>query len=435
MPGTAAIFVVAGTVAVIAAGDARVAWSPTRLLTWRPATFVGDISYSMYLWHWPILVILPYVIDAPAGFVARVFVLVATVLAAWATKVLVEDPVRTTRRFRLRRAGVALTAAMVAAAALVAVCASAWWHVERENRHSVALAKSLVADAPPCFGAAARDPQERGCPNPELKDSLVPDVAAAANDYAFFPWCEKKFKSRPMQPCSFGAVHDKSVPHVAVIGDSHLRALMPALLELAKKKVLSLDLFTSGGCIWAEGRPNIQTKSLRELCINFKAGLKPLLQRTARQYDFVLTTAWTNKVLRPIDSPVAAIKAVWAPIVRMKVPIVAVRDNPSAGGKAEDNPNNCLAEVSVAEANDKCGLDRHDALDRFADPYAAAVRATPRAHLVDLTPFYCDARTCPVVIGGVNVYRDNSHITVTYSRTLAPYLYRALVRTGVLPPP
>jgi hypothetical protein len=52
--------------------------------------------------------------------------------------------------------------------------------------------------------------------------------------------------------------------------------------------------------------------------------------------------------------------------------------------------------------------------------------------VIDLTRFYCDASTCPVVIGGVNVYRDNNHVTVTYAKTLAPYLFSAMRRTGAL---
>jgi hypothetical protein len=52
--------------------------------------------------------------------------------------------------------------------------------------------------------------------------------------------------------------------------------------------------------------------------------------------------------------------------------------------------------------------------------------------VADLTDFYCDETRCPVVIGGVNVYFDNNHLTVTYAKTLAPYLRRELVRVGVL---
>ena len=53
-----------------------------------------------------------------------------------------------------------------------------------------------------------------------------------------------------------------------------------------------------------------------------------------------------------------AIAKAWAPIARQKVPIVAVRDNPAPGGFPGANPNNCLAEVSLSEANQKCGLSQ-----------------------------------------------------------------------------
>jgi peptidoglycan/LPS O-acetylase OafA/YrhL len=434
MPGTAAVLVVVASVAVIAAGHSTLTWAPTRLLTWRPATFLGDISYSMYLWHWPLLIILPYVIDRTPGFLARVLILVTTVVAAWLTKIYVEDPVRTTRRFALRRPAVALAAAAVAAVVLVVACASAWWDVEQETRQSAALAQSLTKDAPPCFGAAARDPEARNCPNPALKDTLVPTVTAAGNDFYFYPGCERQMVVKPLRPCQLGAVNDKSVPHIAVIGDSHSRAVMPALIELAKKRIISIDLFTAGGCIWAEGDPKIVTKTLRDACSTMKAALAPLLLKTARQYDFILTTAWTNRRLGPIDDMPNAIAKAWAPIARQKVPIVAVRDNPAPGGFPGANPNNCLADVSVAEANEKCGLSRQKALDRFTDPYAIAVKKTPRAKLLDMTSYYCDDKDCPVVIGGVNVYRDNSHVTTTYARTMAPYYYRALIQAGVLQP-
>ena len=54
---------------------------------------------------------------------------------------------------------------------------------------------------------------------------------------------------------------------------------------------------------------------------------------------------------------------------------------------------------------------------------ACARRATGP---IDLTDFFCDARTCSPVIGGVRVYSDHDHITAAYMNTLAPYLLRAV---------
>jgi hypothetical protein len=57
---------------------------------------------------------------------------------------------------------------------------------------------------------------------------------------------------------------------------------------------------------------------------------------------------------------------------------------------------------------------------------------SPRVRVLDLTPFFCDARRCYPVIGGVLVYKDSTHLTGLYARTLGPYLERAV--TAALPP-
>ncbi len=434
MPGTAAVLVVAGAVAVIAAGAPAVAWSPSRLLTTRPATFLGDISYSMYLWHWPLLILFPYVFAQHAGFSARVGILVATIVLSWLTKKLVEDPVRTTRNPRLRRPLISLGLAGAAAVGLVAVSGSAWWQVEQEARDSAALARTLLDDAPPCFGSAAMDPREKGCPNEDLEDKIIPSPTAVSKDYAYYPGCEERLLQRPLRPCTFGDASDRSVPHIAVIGDSHARALMPAIVELVDQGVLTADLYTSGGCIWGVGRPTIGRQGLRDACISLKADMQRNLRRDARTYDFMITTAWTNKPVSPIPDAERAVAAAWRPLARRGVPIVAVRDNPSSGTYLSTSTNSCLAEVEVDEANATCSLDRRRDLERYADPFPAAVKRTPGARYLDMTRFYCRGETCPAVTGGVNVYRDNSHVTVTYMRTMAPYFHRALADLGLVRP-
>src|SRR5262249_5648658 len=62
-PGIAALLPVAGGLAVIWAGAPRMGWAPTRVMALRPVQFVGDVSYSIYLWHFPLLVLTPFVID------------------------------------------------------------------------------------------------------------------------------------------------------------------------------------------------------------------------------------------------------------------------------------------------------------------------------------------------------------------------------------
>ena len=54
-----------------------------------------------------------------------------------------------------------------------------------------------------------------------------------------------------------------------------------------------------------------------------------------------------------------------------------------------------------------------------------------RIHTVDLTDLMCDASLCYPVIGGALVFRDQSHMTPTFARTLGPYLDHAIPRTVI----
>jgi hypothetical protein len=217
---------------------------------------------------------------------------------------------------------------------------------------------------------------------------------------------------------------------VLVVGDSHARAMVPALLDLADAGVLSVDLYTAGGCLWGEGRPGIADKQLRDGCSSLKGAMQPLIERSASSYAFVVTTGWTNKAWDALPDAPRGLARAWRPVAA-QVPVVALRDNPSAGGTAADDPNICLVRVPAARSS-RCDLDRRAALDRFPDPWKAAASMTPGARYLDMTRYYCDTSHCPAVIGGVDVYRDNSHVTVTYARTMAPYYLRAFQELGLL---
>ena len=95
-PGFAALAPTLGTAALILSGGAGRTWA-TQLLTLRPMTWVGLVSYSAYLWHWPILAFLRYAgvtISAPVGAA----VVISTLTLAWLSYAYVETPLRKTRQ-------------------------------------------------------------------------------------------------------------------------------------------------------------------------------------------------------------------------------------------------------------------------------------------------------------------------------------------------
>jgi peptidoglycan/LPS O-acetylase OafA/YrhL len=427
-PGTAALWVVASSVVLIWVGAPQVAWSHARLLVLRPARFVGDISYSIYLWHWPLIILLPFVTDHPLTRTDRIGILVATIALSAATKRWVEDPVRRARHLGLARTRTTFAYAVAGAVVLTAVCVVPRHEVARQIEDTERVAARLAADAPRCFGAASRDPEITGCPNPALADQVVPSPAAAGRDYPAYGRCNAPLLATPLRPCRFGE-RKEGVPHVAVIGDSHARVLMTMVEQLVDEGRLTADMLVMGNCAWSTA-PTLPSP-VGERCREFRRKLTPLLDRTATDYDAVLTTARLTTLIGGPARQTRGLAQAWGRVARQGVPVLVLRDNPQERDSDLD-PNLCLAKVTPARANEECSLDRSERLEHWYDALSAAARRTPGAEVIDLTPFLCDEETCPVVVGGVNVYVDNNHLTVTYARTLAPYLYRALVARGVL---
>src|SRR5690606_32840570 len=101
-------------------------FSPTPLMAWRPVQATGDQSYSMYLWHWPPLILLPEILGHELGFWPRVGILIGTFALAWLTMKCVEDPIRFGTRWGMQRSGVTALASLTAAAVVVSVATYGW---------------------------------------------------------------------------------------------------------------------------------------------------------------------------------------------------------------------------------------------------------------------------------------------------------------------
>ena len=91
-PGAWALLPVAGTVLLIANGQQD---NPVnRLLTTPVFLFFGAISYSLYLWHWPVVTLAKYYTGAPLGLALSAALIALSIALAWVSLRLVENPVR-----------------------------------------------------------------------------------------------------------------------------------------------------------------------------------------------------------------------------------------------------------------------------------------------------------------------------------------------------
>jgi peptidoglycan/LPS O-acetylase OafA/YrhL len=410
-PGWAAAVPVLGAAAVIAAGHSDTRWSAYGLLASAPARFVGDISYALYLWHWPVIVFALSVTDrdslTPAAAVGAAALSVAL---AWGTKVLVEDPVRDGGLLRAGRAATAfaLSATLVVTSVGAAQYLRYQWLRGVEFDPAVHVGPQAIGDERP-----EGDPDERIYPPPVGAEEDLPSV--------YDDDCQASNAEVTPDPCVYGPDDAETV--IAVVGDSHAAHWVPALRSLAGERNWLLYSYTKSSCAFTDTLTVTADAPYPE-CPEWNAAVTDELVQTVRP-DVVFTSSHsrTDAVGAADDEEGRAAIAdgmarMWSVLEEAGTDVVAIRDTP-------------VTRPRIPEC-----VDRHpDALDACASPREDAVRDDPQvravesggtgADLVDLTDDFCTDDSCPPVVGNVLIYRDSHHLTATYSRLLAPALEEA----------
>ena len=425
-PGSAALVPVLGTLAVILAGTPHARWAPSPLLRFRPGQFLGDISYSVYLWHWPLLVFAPFVLVDPGLDETRVAVIVLTVLLAWVTKVLVEDPVR--RSAWLVSQPRMTFACSVAAMALVAgVLISGTTHVQAQIREAEREESKVVDKRPPCFGAAARDP-DRPCVNPALRTQVVPDpVLAKTEKYA--P-CERFHREGGLSQCDFGVSPEKASRTIALVGDSHASHWRTPLDHVANQNNWHGVSITRTSCPFSEATKKLAEPTFSQ-CKDWVSKL-PRYFRAHPEIDTIFVVGITGGAVNVpkgrtmFEAKVNGVRNAWRTLPDTIKHIVVIRDTPRIAGDTVDCIDRALAAGERADIS--CAVPREAAVE--ADPQAVAARTSgsKRTQVIDLTDHFCNDRLCFPVVGGVLVFKDLHHFTLVWAETLGPPLARAVQR-------
>lgn len=422
-PGSAALVPVLGTVFVIAAA-ASGPGSPTQVLSSRPVQWLGDVSYSVYLWHWPIIVLLGHV-TGERGVLDALAVLLATLVLAGLTKRFVED------RFRSHARGVPLwrpfAAAAVAMSVVVGMGVVQGAEVDHRQDEAREQVRAALSGNDPCFGAGALDP-DLDC-GPVQGDTVIPDPTQAADDtsdaYADDCWVYRPFDQ--LTTCTYGDP-DAEVS-IALVGNSHAGHWLPALQRIAEKRGWRITTFLASQCFPTDATLQLETQEYRRNCLEW--GRKVQAATAGEAFDLVVESARTGRPVVGVDGPSASYDG-WYEGYRSYVErwltsgarVLVIRDNPYPRRTVPDVPD-CVA--AHGDDLETCSGTRADWVrpDPLADVVADLDAST--ASVTDLTDLFCDDSTCYPVIGGALAYFDSSHISATYSRTLAPYLEPSLV--------
>lgn len=409
-PGVAAAIPVVGTglaLAAVTARDVGPGEGPIgRLLGWAPAVWVGDRSYSLYLWHWPVLVLAPLALDRGLTLVDELVVLILVVVVSAATTRWVETPFRALPSgSRVGRSLVLVTAACIVPALVISGAGAA----TAESRIAADLAEQarVIEDAPPCFGAQALI--RPGCESVDVDPAaLVPSIDAAVRDDVNTPECWSRSGEATMRVCSHGS---EGAPHrVALVGDSHSNQFLSAMMQLAAGGEYRVDVFGKAGCLWTSVE-QVDTPRWVNDCEEWKSSVRRALDEGA--YDAVVTSGYSSSPV--VGDAVEGLVREWTSALESVPAIIALRDTPRM-------PTDYLA--CIEESRSSCGPDRDAALE--PDPQVDAAGRVDGVRLLDLTDAICDESVCSPVVGGVIVYRDPTHLTSTYARTLAPLIEREL---------
>lgn len=415
-PGYTAVLPVAATIALIVCSGADRPYAPGWWLSRRPATFVGDVSYSLYLWHWPLIVVLPYILGHALGWRTKLLILVAATAAAWVTKVLVEDPARRGRLLRASRrpfvfAAAGGTAIVVLSVALVALPAA---------QNPVAAASA----AGPCHGPAALIPTN-GC-RPVTGPG---DVAASAVTVSKErPLCLPGFEGSDLVTCSYGAPPSTAKAKVAVVGDSHADAWISALDALGKKRGWQVVSYAKTSCpatLALRVLPNETTDANQAACHQWVENLNARLAKD-RSISAVFTASFSSAYTfasppdHPLSDPaVDGFTHEWDTWRDAGKKVYVFEDVPRTLGSSVPT---CLA--SHPHDPMACAVPRAAALPPSMVLTRAATEAGQRGEVtrIAVRDRFCDSAWCYPQVGSVIVYRDFSHLSEEYSAALAPYI-------------
>lgn len=440
-PGPWALVPVGATVLMILAGanlgagpDAAERLPlPNRLLATRPLVALGAMAYSLYLWHWPLLIFwLSYTGHHHANFVEGAAVLLVSGVLAYLTTRLVEDPLRyrasataTANQLpavpvpwlaRLPRPTMALGTAI----ALLGVTLTATSFTWRQHVTVLrAAGKELSVLNPQDYPGARALTEHVRVPSLPMRPSVLEikqDLPASTRD-----GCISDFVNPAVVNCTYGDVTaDRTI---ALAGGSHAEHWLPALDLLGKLHQFKVVTYLKMGC-------PLSTEEVPLIMGNNAAypQCRAWVQQTMAKLisdrpDFVFTTSTRPWNIKPGDVMPATYIGIWQAFSDNNIPVLAMRDTPwlVKNGKPLD-PADCLAKRGTPQS---CGVKRSEVLADH-NPTLDFVPQFPLLKPLDMSDAICRADECRAVEGNVLIYHGAHHLSPTYVRTMTGELGRQL---------
>ncbi len=359
--------------------------APARFLSLAPMQALGQLSYSWYLWHWPVLILWERFAPVKGNVHNTVLAMVASLGLAWLTHHVVEKPVRYGRLPRWPRR----TQAALASCFLMAVAgALLYWQLETETE--------LASRRNERFYQAMGD-------MPKL----------------YRNGCDDWFRSDALKPCVFGNPHGSKT--AVLMGDSIGAQWLPALEAMLEPTQWKIVVLTKSSCPMVDapffyvriGREYTECTRWRDAAVAWLATQKVdrlFIGGTASSaFTHEQWTVGTRRLLMRLTPHASETYVIEA--------------NPTLGihGPA------CLAQQGIDADTSQCkgtADNRHYAF--VADLLHHVVRSIPGVHWIETRGLVCPANECVAMRDDVVVFRDSQHLTATFVSSAGPYFRKQL---------
>lgn len=429
-PGASAIPVVVGTSLMISAIDAtRVLKS---VLSWQPMQWVGARSYSLYLWHWPFLILWERAHPDPS-WGERVGVIAASVVVAAASYALIEDPIRRREFFVNHDArSIGLGLGLVGSSTAVALVMGASLALPTTDfvapSASITPTTALTATTVPSNPIDEYNELVTGTLQPLIdasgKSTLLPanvqpslDVARDDRAEVFRNGCTAGHGDVENPVCEFGDV--TSDVSIVLFGDSHMAHWFPAFEEAGRQNGWKITVLTKLGCPPATVSVRLDDRRVHEKCNTWR---KNSIDRiVASDADVVVMSSYSyrapgkNSSSIPLSTMAAGLTETAQSFTDVGKQVVMFTDTPVPRVDVVD----CIA--SNSKSLNRCHYPRNNVTNSGRSQIERETIEAVGGRYVDVVNLFC-TDVCPSVIGDAIVYFDDDHVTQTYAKTLTPYV-------------
>jgi peptidoglycan/LPS O-acetylase OafA/YrhL len=384
--------------------------------------WLGDRSYSIYLWHWPIVILLPVFLGHELGVSSKLAALAVILVLAELTYRFIENPVRRAKAPWTFKPVFAGSIALVTSAAVVAVTFLIPQNIGKQETtddlSAIMLSTPTALDVPGsvdkypyalpyCDGAGST---VFDCP---LNSTLEFDSGAYPISPPRTDTCQYEVETMIID-CVMG---DTSASRsIALVGDSHARAMWASLDFIGKRAGYAVHEFLTPRCSYRLYHFDWCTQHNREIAPRLNSG----------EFDLVVLAQAARVSYVSLENPTNPINPfaeLYGELKTNGIPVAVVKDNPKRGPLLSTcltlnpkNPGGCTRPLEPqVDLATQTGLD-------LGFP------------TINLDNVYCPDNQCGAVRGGMLVWRDNGHISPFYHLTAAPIVWSQLMENGLLSP-